>query len=76
MTGGLVDPTEAGQFVRTVGRGGQVSTWMDTGLFVGFSSKGTPIVKVHGTSGNRGRTVYDKYRCFKRIDNQGRWVRQ
>jgi len=67
-------PTEAGQRVRTVGFGGEVTLCMEWGEVVRFNRTGYPVVRT--SHQGETREVTDRWACFKQWDDEGqRWVR-
>lgn len=69
-------PDGVGQQVRTVGAGGKVALWMETGEIIRFTRAGNPVVRVNAPSRAGGFVeVTDLWCCFRRVDADGRWMR-
>jgi hypothetical protein len=68
-------PIEVGQRVRTMGAGGPVALWMQTGVVVRFTRVGNPVVLVDAP-GHAGEVVVtDTAICFRRVTDDDQWVR-
>jgi hypothetical protein len=69
-------PTAPGQKVRTVGAGGRIAQWMETGTVLRFTRAGNAVIDVDPFHGQPRTTVTDYYSCFRRVGDDGKWIRE